>query len=525
MKKRSFLAIPIAMAVLVTAMVGQAFAGAEYNSKLPASKKSLSCNACHTSSLPNLNQWGKDWVAAGKDYKKMGTTTAPKTTHSKTTTTKAAPKTTTTKAKTTKVAAKPAAPQVVVKPAPRDVDLVVFNQSGKGKVVYWNNTPYMAVKDLADLYGKPAHWEKAKKSIHVKVKDFEFKGTLNKKEAVVNGKNVTLADPVRMINGRVVISVESLGLAVGAGKDVSADKIVVTPQVSSVEVASLITAEWKTTGKTFANASPAGRGIGCAKCHDGYGFVEQTKYLAAADTYKPAHFTGIDCQSCHSGFGKETMEKGTVKVLFSKEPIVAGKGAVCIACHNSNRDPVATFTESAERKITRLSYPHYGMQGALFTGLGGMEYPDAKYESTAAHASIKDSCVACHMPKTQKGYMQHTFGMDKTYIAQQCGTCHTGITDYAPKKKEEIKKMLEKLHAAILEKTGAATIEMGGGQFTFKTADGKAIEPKNISHEAYVAVYNWRLVKYDGSYGIHNPKYAKSLLEVSYERLTGQALK
>jgi hypothetical protein len=44
-----------------------------YTNKLPSDKVASSCKACHTETIPNLNQWGKDWVVAGKDHTKMST--------------------------------------------------------------------------------------------------------------------------------------------------------------------------------------------------------------------------------------------------------------------------------------------------------------------------------------------------------------------------------------------------------------------------------------------------------------------
>lgn len=291
---------------------------------------------------------------------------------------------------------------------------------------------------------------------------------------------------------------------------------------SSLETVEVITAEWKSSGHQYAVTATAGRGIGCAKCHDGVGFSEQLQYEDIE--FEPAHQTGIDCQACHTGYGKEIIDSGVVELPFMDEPFEGGKGASCAACHNGNRDPKELFVQSEAGELERYSYPHYGMNAALLTGKGGMEYPNSEYIVSIAHSEIEDSCVTCHMPETEDGYRKHTFKMDIAYFDQTCGTCHVDVsaTYNIGGLQDEIKSMLDKLEAAILDATGAARIDTGGGVFTYYDANDEVIS--EISHEAFVATYNWRLVSKDGSYGVHNPLYAKSLLQESYKALTGENL-
>lgn len=293
------------------------------------------------------------------------------------------------------------------------------------------------------------------------------------------------------------------------------------PTLENLQIAELISEEWKNSPHQFAMPEVVERGIGCARCHDGYVFSEQ-KNLAGVD-YVLAHPTGIDCQACHTGFGKELISTGLVNLPFSSEPFEAGAGAVCYACHNGNRDTRDLFAQSQQGTLQRLTTPHFGMAGTIVSGLGGMEYPGIEYPTTLAHSNLEQSCIQCHMPETENGYMKHSFNMDIAYIEQACGDCHEGAETFNINGfQDEIKSKLATLENAIKDATGAERINVGGGAFTFIGPDGEAI--RDVSHEVYVATYNWRILMEEGSYGVHNPEYALALIQESYKALTGKEL-
>lgn len=301
----------------------------------------------------------------------------------------------------------------------------------------------------------------------------------------------------------------------------------VVMSLSSLELTNKITAEWKTSDKVFAITDPAGRGIGCAKCHDGYGFSMFKTFdpaVAGAPAYAPKHATGIDCQACHTGQGKELMESGSVKLLFMDQPLQAGKSAMCLSCHNSNRNPKDLAAQFKAGTLTQMTYPHYGMQGAVYTGKGGMEIPGVTLPSSPMHSQIQ--CSNCHMPTTEEGYKSHSFKADVEKIDKTCGTCHTGITSFDHKGfRSEMNYMLGKLKKATMAKAGASDLTYGSGRFTFHDAKGAAIDMKMIPFEAYVGAYNWRLIALDGSLGIHNPQYSKAIVKETYKFVTGEELK
>ncbi len=302
--------------------------------------------------------------------------------------------------------------------------------------------------------------------------------------------------------------------------------------LSPLEMTNVITTEWSNSGKQFAMAGVADRpATDCASCHDGFGFSVKNEIDfgtqwnpgGANDDMDmfPEHIVGIDCQACHTGAGAEYMASGTVDLPYATIDN-AGAGASCMFCHSGRRNTPAVFEEYAAGDATRFSYPHYG-PAAVMTGLGGMEYPDMEYKSTGAHANLQDSCVSCHMPETEDGYKDHSFTMDLAYIDQACGTCHVGIEDYNLNGfVDEIQAMLDTLKEAIFAETGAVDLYSSRGQLVFEGPDGEPLSTDEVSLEAFVAGYSYYEVKYEGSYGIHNPAYARSLLQNSYKALTGE---
>ncbi|EEG76565.1 ammonia-forming cytochrome c nitrite reductase subunit c552 [Dethiobacter alkaliphilus] len=300
-----------------------------------------------------------------------------------------------------------------------------------------------------------------------------------------------------------------------------------------LEATNAITAEWRESGKQFAMAGVADRpGAVCASCHDGFGFANKNG-INFADQWNPGgadedmdmfpeHITGLTCEACHAGAGLDYMESGTVELPYGTVDN-AGTGAACMFCHSGRRDTPAAFAEYEAGEATGFTYPHYG-PAAVFTGMGGMEYPDMDYASTGAHANLADSCVACHMPETADGYKAHNFTMDLAYIDQTCGSCHSGLEDYNYNGYlDEIQGMMDTLQEAIFEATGATGLSSARGQLVFET-DGEPLGVEDVDLAAFVAAYTWYEINYEGSMGIHNPAYAKSLIENSYYRLTGEEM-
>lgn len=300
--------------------------------------------------------------------------------------------------------------------------------------------------------------------------------------------------------------------------------------LGNLETVEAISAQWAVSGHADATKplNYAGGRDGCQPCHSGNGFSQfltddpftpQADAEAEIEGGAPIQST-MNCATCHTGLGKELIDTDVAKhelVPFADADFDAPNSALCLSCHNGRRDVAGLYEEAAAGE-TPHSYPHHDA-GALFTGEGGMEYPDVEYASSTAHKS--NGCTSCHMPETEDGYVSHDFGMEIEYVEATCGTCHSGATDFTVggDLQAEIDALLEELNiAALATVEGAVEIGTGHGSFPFLNAEGEVIE-EGISLEAFVAAYNYVLLATDQSGGAHNPLYAISLLEESLAAL------
>jgi formate-dependent nitrite reductase cytochrome c552 subunit len=314
----------------------------------------------------------------------------------------------------------------------------------------------------------------------------------------------------------------ALLLAAGCGKKAEQPPVAqpITAPVTnpSINIEPLI-AEWLASDHSNIQLYPAGRDT-CVTCHDGGAFAGK---LTQQDQLHREFNVALDCRACHSGYGLEIQKSGVVN-LPNQQNFKAGKGALCLSCHNERGVP--------NINDARRASPHGGSQGGIFSGSGGIRTDGFSYISSP-HTGIGDTCIACHMTKTPEGLPSHTFRVDSA--EDSCSKCHSGLTDVNRKAlgdydgdgtakgfQDEVKGLLKILEAAIVEALEGGSFATGGGQVQFKDAKGELIAPADISNEIYQAGYNHVLVKYDGSYGIHNPHYVVQLLQQSYKALTGK---
>lgn len=280
-----------------------------------------------------------------------------------------------------------------------------------------------------------------------------------------------------------------------------------------------ITAQWIASPHAKPLAATVGRDE-CIRCHDGMAFalkIGQAQDLAAS--------TGQDCLTCHSGYGSQLKVRGVIDIPVKKD-FIAGMGALCSSCHNSNGVP--------DINDPRRPYPHYGPQADVLTGFGGIrEAEDVQYNNTYGHISLSESCIDCHMPKNKEGFITHTFTMEPENAELVCASCHNGAKDFNIKAKmdydgdglieglqDEVLELMDILEEAIRAELGGGSFVASRGVFQFYDNEGKLLE--QVPNKVYLAAYNYYLIKNDGSKGIHNPLFVVQLLQQSYKSLTGR---
>ena len=307
----------------------------------------------------------------------------------------------------------------------------------------------------------------------------------------------------------------------------------------------------------------------CARCHSEQGFKAWLPQLMKGDPgflKKPdgskadeAYIKSlgltkdkvhpVTCEACHSG-PPALRIKDNIPLLPNGIPVKAvGKGALCMACHNTRNGRITWDSPDPKIKYTQ---PHEAAQADVILGKNVYFYNDTG-DTASPHALFTgDACVACHKMLSKGGH---------TFKAGECEACH------GEKMKESFvqtgTEVLHKQLAALIakrilaskekiacvtswdEKTDkdtpntpidgkqikAVEIPMGiHGQISLKfiMQDGKAVfsqmgnvkdacgeqgKPVFATSDPVVrALHNYLLFWYDGSKGVHNPRFTRNVL-------------
>jgi hypothetical protein len=306
----------------------------------------------------------------------------------------------------------------------------------------------------------------------------------------------------------------------------------------------------------------------CGRCHSEQGFKAWLPQLMKGDPgmfKKPdgtpadeAYIKGlgltkdrvqpITCEVCHST-GSALRIENNIPMLPNGVPVRAvGKGALCMACHNT-RNGRMTWDTSDPKSYTQ---PHEAAQTDVILGKNVFFYNDTG-DAASPHAIFTgDSCVACHKVMGTGGH---------TFKPGECGSCHgekikeafvqNGTVDLL----NQLSGVIRKRVMAVKEKVTCVTswnpdtdkdtpntpldgkeiksVEIPPGihgqiSLKFTLQDGKAVytqmgnikdacgeqsKPVFATSDPVVrALWNYLLFTYDGSKGVHNPRFSRNVL-------------
>lgn len=304
-----------------------------------------------------------------------------------------------------------------------------------------------------------------------------------------------------------------------------------------------------TTALAFTNFVAQGSvPVQCARCHSSEGFID---YLGAdgsppGQVDKPAPVESvIRCVTCHN-----PTADALTSVTFPSGVTVTGLGgeARCMTCHQGRASGPDVDTTIAAAGVTSddqvsvaLTFQniHYFPAAAtLFAGVakGGYQYAGQVYDVRFRHVDNFNTCIGCHDPhSTQVRF-------------EQCGTCHTGVTDVAGAQTIRMMSSVgrdydgdgdttEGIYGELVglrDKTLAAVIEYGSEHQTpicydgdaypywFNDTDGDKVcsAAEAVSANAFKswtarlvrATYNFQMASKDPGAFAHNAKYIIELL-------------
>jgi Cytochrome c554 and c-prime len=192
---------------------------------------------------------------------------------------------------------------------------------------------------------------------------------------------------------------------------------------------------------------------------------------------------------------------------------------ICGQCHN---DRGASWTTTSRP-------PHHSPQYNMLLGTIGELSSGEPAQQPGSHAVlITNQCVGCHMPTTpytneqQPASSGHSFRVESYDLCQKCHTTPESLVQFTTNsiwsQIQEVKSALDLWATTTApeplrvygtrawEYTSPGSLSSGGPG---PTSAQQALIPVNIKK----ARFNMYLVLHDGSYGVHNVRFAVTLLD------------
>jgi hypothetical protein len=274
----------------------------------------------------------------------------------------------------------------------------------------------------------------------------------------------------------------------------------------------------------YGGAAGASYYAACARCHTNEGFVN---HMNGDDAVLISNATPINCRGCHlvhvTGTESDLALRSDdpVTLDLTEDVVDYGTGNLCVNCHQPRTSYEIPDVAGTTYDVASSHFgPHYGVMGAVLSGLAGYDVAGSVPYMTNLHIPTageptENGCVSCHMAEATSNVSGgHTMVVTTATCAD--AACHTSAAagwddfDYndfqtwVGTKQDELE--------ALLITNGALN------------ADGSIIgssdTPNTLAVDIAGALWNYRLVYYDHSHGVHNPRYIKALLTNSIEALT-----
>lgn len=280
----------------------------------------------------------------------------------------------------------------------------------------------------------------------------------------------------------------------------------------------------------YANRSFGGTSS-CAACHTNDGYTDWAeKGLSSVPFGDPSYPTGtqtITCTTCHDmhtsfDFEKDGYDYALRRIapvtFIADESVTIDYGEeftshTCATCHQPRSTFESRLNDDGTVNVNGRFGPHYGAQSTLLEGIQGAELDGYEYrrtDGTAAHRQ-GSSCTQCHMGEsTGNNDGLHT----KKPTDVTCAKCHDDVIPREVPGFDDDYKTLEDLLLA----EGLLKVEIDPD-----TGDEDIVIVPNATTDLIpaAALWNYRMLYYDHSHGVHNPRYAQDLLQNSIDALNG----
>jgi hypothetical protein len=269
---------------------------------------------------------------------------------------------------------------------------------------------------------------------------------------------------------------------------------------------------WHASGRVVARSSRSS----CAPCHSTEGFIQVANGEEVEGVDNP---TVIHCFACHQPHseGNFGLRKDDQIAVMDGTSYDIGSGNLCVNCHQARRD-VGDYVFDGVEFSTHWG-PHHGPQGDMLFGANGYEYEGYEYGETPWHRTqTDDGCVDCHYDYANTYAVGgHSFNMavmdeegEEVLNLGACVDCHgDDVEDF------DLNMVQTDVEALLVQLGGL--LETAG----MVDADHHPVDGFVASADSAGALWNFLLVEEDRSHGVHNPRWAKSLLESSIDFMEG----
>ncbi len=266
------------------------------------------------------------------------------------------------------------------------------------------------------------------------------------------------------------------------------------------------------SGFTFERNSAS-----CAICHTSEGFTERIATGSVEIAGAIENPSPVNCSTCHQIHNTYTTADwaltvdSAVTLELTGDTIDLGKGNLCASCHQPRWSYAIPEVGGGDVEITSTRFgPHHGPQSSMLAGVGGY----GEYNGPNVHLdTIPDGCTTCHMADAYgKQAGGHTMSMAYEYHGSEmqnlagCESCHSDIESFDRNGLQtEVQALIDELKDLLVAE-GLLTESGSGVTGTF-------------SSEQAGALWNYKTVTEDRSLGIHNPQFAKFLLQTAIDAL------
>jgi hypothetical protein len=242
-------------------------------------------------------------------------------------------------------------------------------------------------------------------------------------------------------------------------------------------------AAWRTSRMATADRDPRTTAAPCARCHTTAGFLAATGALAG-DRRTPEGVgpLGIGCAACHAVHAAQAPTPGllrepAVPAVLGEPPSSAR--TICLGCHA----PDAETPSSA---------------AALWLGRGGLDPASGRsLDGPAPHAAIAGGCIGCHRADGDERGAGHRFAAGPS----ACRGCHGPLPADA-----EIRSRALRLWTGLGQAPSSDPPHAARPAIDRATPRGRA-------------AWDLLLVLEDPAAAVHNPRYARRLLDAAAEAL------